>query len=816
VSGGTHTLAGLVNLGGTHIFSAGMANLTGNYICTNNAVIISGSGTVNFSGTGVIMPATVTLSSGSFLRGSSVITVLSQFIWSGGEMSGSGRTVIAPGATMTIETSSVHFLSGGRTLENGGTILWSAGFLTMGGATITNRAGGLFDCQTAVTVNSGGGNRFDNLGTFRKSVNAGTATWPVPFNNHGAVEVEIGRLVLSSGGTHSGLFEIAAGASLNLSGGTHVADANSRISGAGDFLVSGATATLAGLVNPRGTHTFSAGTANLNGTYICTNNPVTISGATVNFNGTSTVATVNLSSGTLGGSAVLSVMDTMNWSGGMMSGTGRTVIPSGASLNLTAGNFATLNTRTLENGGTAIWTGAGILNMNFAVITNRAGALFELRNNAPFVLQGGSCRFDNAGLFRKAIATGTSTFTGVSFNNYGAAEIQTGTLLCNGPLLNIGAVTLSPATTFRLAGGGSCSGSFTNPATALVEWTASPFTLNSGAQLNGAGLYRLNGTTLTFNTDAAVDNLDVLGTLNGGGSVTVNNLMNWTSGTMTGSGRTRIAPTATLNLTNSGTLVLQRVLENGGTALWTGANITLGNAVITNRSGALFHAQNAATLMQQAGANRFDNAGTFRKSGNTGTTTLTSGVSLNNYNAVEIRNGILVASGGYTSRSNSLLNSALGGTTAGTGFGQLQVAGTVTPNGSLSVDLINGFLPATNDSFTVLTAGTRSGTFANFFYPSNEVTMLMSNTPNSVIVRVTGLVTNIAGPMLLSPELSTTEIRLNWTAIANTTYRIEFKSDLNSTNWDALPGDVTSISNMAEKLDALTPSNRFYRIRVVP
>jgi hypothetical protein len=75
-------------------------------------------------------------------------------------------------------------------------------------------------------------------------------------------------------------------------------------------------------------------------------------------------------------------------------------------------------------------------------------------------------------------------------------------------------------------------------------------------------------------------------------------------------------------------------LENGGTTLWTGTTITMDSAVITNRAGALFDAQNAATLMQRSGLNRFDNAGTFRKSGPPGMTTLTTSVSLNNYNTV--------------------------------------------------------------------------------------------------------------------------------------------------------------------------------------
>ena len=576
-SSGTHNLAGLVNLGGTHTFSGATANLVGNYICTNNAIIITG-GTANFSGTGLIMPATVSLRSGSTLAGSSLVTVLNDFIWAGGTMSGRGRTVIAPGATLDMNTSAVHFLSGGRTLENGGTILWSAGFLTMGGATITNRAGALFDNLTAVRVNSGGGNRFDNAGTFRKSVHAGTATWPVTFNNSGLVEIETGTLALDGAGTNTSMMEIAAGAALNLSSGgaAFSSTAGSSISGPGDFIVSG-NATLSGLVNPRGTHTFSGGIANLNGIYVCTNNPATISGAgtAVNFNSTSAVAVVNFSGGTLAGSGALNVLQTMNWSGGNMGGSGRTVITPGATLNFINGGAVTLNTRRLENGGTVIWTGAGNLTASATVITNRLGALFEIRNNA----------------------------------------------------------TLSPQ----------------------------------------------------------------------------------------------------------------------GFQAW-----------------------------------RFDNAGTFRKANSTGTTTFANGAALNNFNTVEIRGGMVAAQGGYTSTSNAVLNCAIGGTNVGSGYARLQVGGTVNLNGSLSVDFINGFVPTTNDSFTVLTAGTRNGTFPNFFYPSHAVTMLMSNTPNSVIVRVNGLV--VPELVLFPPVLSSSNVMLCWIGESNKTYRLEYTLDLGRTNWDPCLG----------------------------
>jgi hypothetical protein len=135
-------------------------------------------------------------------------------------------------------------------------------------------------------------------------------------------------------------------------------------------------------------------------------------------------------------------------------------------------------------------------------------------------------------------------------------------------------------------------------------------------------------------------------------------------------------------------------------------------------------------------------------------------------------------------------------------------------NGALRVNLANGFLPAVNDSFTVLTAGTRNATFANFYYPSNEVTMQLSNTANSVIVQVTAAAD--PKPVLLPLEIIGPDLKLTWTAISNRIYQVEFNPDLNASNWITLPGDVIGISNTATKLDSLTSSNRLYRVRVIP
>ena len=843
LSGGAHTAsAGSSITGeGNLTVTGGTANLTGEYYGTNNTLTISG-GTANFNGTGLVTPSVVSLSSGT-LGGNQMVTVLSQMNWSGGTMSGSGRTVIPPGATLNINGTATKTLSGGRILENGGTTYWNAGNIQAATATvITNRAGALFLVQSAAAITPGaGGGRFDNAGTFRKS-SAGTTTINnlVTFNNYGAVEIQSGTLAFAGVSLNDGEMDISAGATLNFSLGTFTSSGGSSIVGAGNLTLSSGIVNLAGLVNVTGSHTFTFATANLTGNYICTNNTVTISGATANFSGTGTVtpSVLNLSGGSLGGSQHVTVLGQMNWTGGTISGSGRTIIPPGATLDINGTGTKILSGgRILENGGTTFWNAGNIQGATATVITNRAGALFLVQSSAAITGAGGG-RFDNAGTFRKTSAGTTTINNLVSFNNYGTVEIQSGTLSLVGGGLNDGTMDMAAGTTLNLSGG-----TFTSSAGSSITGAAN-LTV-SGAVANLAGLVNLGGNhTFTFGTanltgnyictnntvtiSGATANFSGTGTvtpavlnlsggaLSGNQVVTVLGQMNWTGGTMSGSGRTIIPPGATLDINGTGTKTLSggRILENGGTTFWNAGNIQAATAtVITNRAGALFLVQSSAAITPGAGGGRFDNAGTFRKT-SAGTTTINNLVSFNNYGTVEIRTGILAASGGYNSSSNALLNCALGGTTAGTGYGQLQVAGTVTLNGALGVSLVNGFLPTTNDTFTVLTATTRTGAFANFYHPSNEVTMQMSNTVNSVIVRVTGVAP--PRPLLLSPEILGTDIRLIWTALSNTPYRVEYKTDLGLTNWIEVAGDVTTLSNTASKLDALTASNRFYRVRVLP
>jgi hypothetical protein len=155
-----------------------------------------------------------------------------------------------------------------------------------------------------------------------------------------------------------------------------------------------------------------------------------------------------------------------------------------------------------------------------------------------------------------------------------------------------------------------------------------------------------------------------------------------------------------------------------------------------------------------------------------------------------------------------VLNCAL----AGSSYGQVQVAGSATLNGTLSINLTNNYIPTTNDSFTVLTASTLNGAFANFTYPSSKLSMLMSNTANSVIVFVTGVRPQ---PMLYLDTISAISGRLYWST-NYPDYHLEYNSILGSPNWAAsrLTPVVTGTNFMVT--NSLSGAQKYYRLSRVP
>src|SRR5207244_856667 len=179
------------------------------------------------------------------------------------------------------------------------------------GSTISNASTGTFDAQSDAQVVLGflGAATFSNAGTFKKSAGAGTTNIGFGvFNNTGLVQVQSGTLRLDAGGgTHTGSFSVAAGATLEFAGTTHSLNAGSAVTGAGTVAYTGGTATIVGAGYAL------AGTTRVSGLGIA------------NFNSTASTGGLDLSAGTLGGSGELTVTGLATWTGGTMSGAGETV-----------------------------------------------------------------------------------------------------------------------------------------------------------------------------------------------------------------------------------------------------------------------------------------------------------------------------------------------------------------------------------------------------------------------------------------------------------------------------------------------------------
>jgi hypothetical protein len=69
--------------------------------------------------------------------------------------------------------------------------------------------------------------------------------------------------------------------------------------------------------------------------------------------------------------------------------------------------------------------------------------------------------------------------------------------------------------------------------------------------------------------------------------------------------------------------------------------------------------------------------------------------------------------GPYTQGAGGAYTVELGGLVPGTEHDQLNVSGLATLGGTMAVSLINGFSPSATDTFTIMTYGTRTGTFTS-------------------------------------------------------------------------------------------------------
>jgi hypothetical protein len=560
----------VINMSGITVTHSGSAA-----DAVNSLTISASDATLDLSNGSLAMSATSSIAgnltmSGGTLSTASTLTVTGAMSWTGGTISGGGTLAAQGGIAISGNGPTLD----NSTLDNSGMATWSGGTIIANhGAVFNNEPGASFDAQSDANFGWGGTGAvptFNNLAgannlpcaTFIKSGGTGSSgtQMGVVFNNAGAVAVNSGTLSLGASTVtqtagSSGSFEGAAGTTLEFLTSQDFTPTSSINADTVEFSSGDNTSNEAGAYSAS-TATLIEGSANVNftGTVNSLGSSLDIYGV-ANFSPTVPTSTplttdeCTIENSYLAGTDNLVVTGMLTLVGGILDTTGTTDAEGGITIEAFAPSSigAILEYGTLDNYGTATWTGGTIIANNGAVFNNEPGASFNAQFDDSFLWSG----FVSAGAgavptfnnlagatFVKSGGTGSSgTQMGVVFNNAGAVNLQSGTLQLGGSfpggqsVTNSGTVTIEPGTILAalsdydqtagittLNGGTFSGGNLDLQGGALVgSGTTNANVTNAGQVIPGgtgaAGLLTINGTYTQTATGAL--NVDLGGTTAG-------------------------------------------------------------------------------------------------------------------------------------------------------------------------------------------------------------------------------------------------------------------------------------------------------------
>ena len=671
VNAGTLQIASSGTLGGTCTVGNGATLLVTADQTFLAGSRIDGNGVFNISSgicttTGDVSWANMRLTNGT-IDGVGKITLSGAANqWLSGTMKGGGTLSVASGATLSILSSS-HTLA--RTLENRGTLIWSAGTIGVTGGTINNLAGATFQITAADScVGGAGGGVLNNSGTITKSgltTSAfATSTSTMVVNNNGSVVVTQGVLTLGSGGTHSGNFSISSGATLTL-GSAHTTSSTTMITGTGIVTIPASPAsslTVSSVIDFPGT--------------------INVLSGTVTANGNMFIGNLNLVGGTIAGTGQIALTGpSSTWNGGSLLGPGKAVITAGATMTVNATNGLTLQ-RSLDISGTLNWT-AGNFSLGAVQLQVKTGGVLNAAPGGSMYAVGTTAAaFSNSGTFNKSGNTVTTfsrsdVTSSLAFNNFGLVNIQQGTI--------------------DLVTGGSSTGAFAISSNAVLSIGGS-YTFGTGTTITGAGRTDLPSSgTITLQGTCTWSNARLNGAnITGAGDLTLVGDSIWSAGAMSGAGKATVAQGATLTL-SGGAHTLARRLENFGTINWTGGAISIAATTLSNRSSGVLNMNCNDSILGAGDPALVENQGVLNK---TGASTVSfvnssSSITLDNSGTLNVNQGSLSLPSQVVQLQSKTL---VGGTWNVSGDGLLTIPNaqirTLSANVSLSGP--NSLFPAIN------------------------------------------------------------------------------------------------------------------------
>ena len=512
------------------------------------------------------------------------------------------------------------------------------------------------------------------------------------------------------------------------------------------------------------------------GGYITTNQ----SGLTVlsiggfNLNGTVTGTNTWENDGNLVGTNV--IKGALTWVGGNWNSAVVTITTNSTVIVAGGGGLNDMANTVLTNFGTVAWTsgqirggsGSGTFIYNYGLWDAQS----DQQLNAAF---GIGTVFNNFGNFRKSAGTGNTVFAGgVLFNQSGGLlSALTGNILLQG-------------------GGNLTGGSVTSSDIAVLY-------------LNG-GSFNINGATTSGNVTENAGNLV--------GTNVINGTLTWAAGNWNGTVVT-ITTNSTVTVAGGGGLndMPNCIVTNNGTVEWASGQIR-GNGGTFIYNYGLWDAQCDQQLNAAFGVGTvFNNFGTFRKDGTSGTTALAGGVTFNNFGKLDAQKGNIALLGAYTLANGTKMGFGLEGWL---GNGSISLSGPASFSGSLSVNLNGVFWPGAGSSFNLLNYTSESGVlFTNTVLPPS-FTWQTNYSPTAFALSVVSrpAVTNTAAPNLFMANLDPTHLYLAWPG-DHIGWRLESQTNaLNvglRTNWFTVSGSPLT-NQIFMPIDTNNPAV-FFRMR---
>jgi hypothetical protein len=651
-----HVNSGTINVTGGDL----TVNQSGtNPTFTNNGVLnISSGRTLSINGGSLTNFNTGTLTGGTY-------NVAGKLRFPGAAITTNAATIVLDGANSQIVDSSdnnalasfaVNAAAGSFTIQNGRNFTTTGNFTNQGTLAVGSGSAFTVDLSHILTSFSSGTlteGTYQIAGTLRFA-NANIVTNAATVVLDGSASQIINQSSsngLANFASNTGSFTIRNGRNLTTAG-NFSNTGTLTVGGTSTFKVTGNLTTFSGTTLTAGTYVV-AGTLQFTGANIVTNAATLVldgSGSQI-IDETGNDALTNFASNT----GNFTIQNGRNLMTGPLSNTGTLSVGANSTLTVN-GAYTQASTLTIQASGTVVLNGGGTLG---GTISDAGTLTFAI---GTFTLNGSS---SVTGSGMVVFAGGTTTVAG-TYNLSGATSVTGGTA------------------------------NFTSPVTSL----GSSLTVSLGtANLSGGGAITVAAVTLSG------------GTLTGSDNLTVSTTMNWTGGTLSGTGSTLIGISGALTIAGAADKTLDgRTLNLAGTTTWTDTgNIVLANgATLNNQGSGGFTIQNDQTV---SGSGTFRNAGTLNKaSAANGTTTIAAGVAFSNNTGgtVNVQSGTLSVAGNYTQNGGDTVVSAgatlasgglvnvLGGTLSGAGtvtgnvsnagtlFGTLTINGNVTNSGQLN------------------------------------------------------------------------------------------------------------------------------------